>query len=212
MEARLAKEGINLGEKPWQMGTSRIFMKEELERHFERILVENAKAHIMMIQKRYRGYQQRRRYAALRAAALEAQAALRTCLAVASYVEEKRRRDAAVLLQAGLRGHVLREAFARQRCAAVTVQRFVRGWRCRSRIGKLRDKVAAERIRKMREAEEKAVELQRAKEEAKERELAMEAMQKEMEEEKRRLAAEAEVAQQRFAAEAETRYYYYYYY
>merc|ERR1719414_740762 len=67
VEQRLRREGTALEEKTWQLGQTKIFMKEDLERHFERLLVESAKHHVIEIQRRWRGHWQSKRFRAIRA-------------------------------------------------------------------------------------------------------------------------------------------------
>ncbi|CAE8729512.1 unnamed protein product, partial [Polarella glacialis] len=181
VEKRLVREGVALEEKAWQMGQTRLFMKEELERHFERLLVESAKRQVLTLQRRWRGYSHRRRFLAIRAAAVEVQAALLTRQAVAEFQELKRRHNASVLLQASLRAAAARVIFIRQRRASVTVQRFVRGWRCRSWLGQLKSKNAAEKLRRLREEKERQTELGQAREEARRKDAELEAMRSELE-------------------------------
>ena len=55
--------------------------------------------------------------------------------------------------------------FAQRRRAAVLIQKIARGRAVRRTIGRLKSKAAEEKIRKMREEEERRAELARAKEE-----------------------------------------------
>lgn len=185
VEARLRKKGTNLAEKVWQMGNSKIFMKEELEREFERLLVESAKHHVIEIQRRWRGYSQGRHFRAVKRLAAAAQATFRTIYAVTTYQEALRRIAAATAIQATLRSLAARATWTHQRRAAICMQRFLRGWRCRARIGKLRSKVAAEKIRKMREEEERQEALKSARREAEEKDKALEEMRRAMDETQR---------------------------
>lgn len=190
VEARLLKEGTELDEKPWQLGQTRVFLKEELERHLERLLVESARKQMTLVQSFWRGYVQRKRYQATRAAIVELQAALRTRVAAAAYKQLLRRHKAVVELQAALRGAAVRAAFVKRREAALCIQRFARGWRCRSKIGKVRGKMAAEKVRKLREEQERNAALQQAREDAREKEREMEAYKRELEEQKEKALEE----------------------
>jgi len=181
VEQKLRRDGAALDEKPWQMGQSRVFMKEDLERHFERLLVESAKNHVIEIQRRWRGFSQGRHYRSMQTLAKETQCALRTFQAVQSYHEAKRKRDAVLTLQAALHGFLAQKAAARHRFAATNIQRIFLGWRCRRRIGKIRGKAAADKIRKLREEEEKQEALQRARKEAQDKDRELEAMRQELE-------------------------------
>merc|ERR1719379_1310640 len=68
VEARLAKDGRALETQSWQVGRERLFMKEDLERTFERLLGEAARGHVLTIQKQWRGAKGREQYAAMKAA------------------------------------------------------------------------------------------------------------------------------------------------
>jgi len=196
VDQRLEREGVVMPEKPWQMGTSRFFMKEELERQFERLLIDCARGYVVTLQRRWRGYAQKRRYQKMRAFAVSMQAALRTRQAVADFRVAKRRREAALEIKSALRTFVVRATFTRRRQAAISIQRYSRGWRCRSRIGKIKGKLAAEKVRKMREEEEKREQLQKAKEEAEARAREMEALKQQMLEASQAKEREAEERQQ----------------
>eukprot|EP00930_Biecheleria_cincta_P069554 TRINITY_DN57282_c0_g1_i1.p1 TRINITY_DN57282_c0_g1~~TRINITY_DN57282_c0_g1_i1.p1 ORF type:complete len:1652 (+),score=454.86 TRINITY_DN57282_c0_g1_i1:128-5083(+) len=197
VEERLRREGTVLDDKPSQIGHTRVFMKEEFERHMERLIVESAKRQVAMIQRCWRGFMQRRRYRAIREAALEVQAALRTNRAMRAYQELKQRHYAAVQLQASLRVVALREAFLRKRKAAVTFQRFARGWRCRRRLGGIKSKAAAEKLRRLREEEERRAAFEKAREEAQRKEEENRAELERVQEEARRKDAELEAMRQR---------------
>jgi len=181
VEDRLKQQGAVVEEKSWQIGQTRLFMKEDMERHYERLLVENAKSHVITLQKRVRGFLRRRRFCAVRRLALGIQCAARTNRAVAAFAEAKRRRTAALALQSAMRTSAARARFVCQRLAALTVQRCVRGWRCRRRLGKIRSKAAADKVRRLREEEERERVLQQARREAKEKDALMDSMRRDQE-------------------------------
>lgn len=66
-----------------------------------------------------------------------------------------------------------------------------RGWLCRRKIGKLKGKLAAERIQKLREEEERKKALDEARKSAQEREKALADMQKQMAAEREKMESEA---------------------
>merc|ERR1719311_693426 len=46
-EEKILREGRTLDERSWQVGTSKVFMKDELEKHFERMLLEQARGYVL---------------------------------------------------------------------------------------------------------------------------------------------------------------------
>ena len=66
-----------------------------------------------------------------------------------------------------------------------------RGWICRRKIGKLKGKLAADRIQKLREEEEKKKALEEAKRSAQEREKALADMQKQLAAEREKMESQA---------------------
>ena len=59
---------------PRQLGQSRVFMKEELERRMEQMIVESAKRQVQTIQRCWRGYVGRKVFVRRRRATRELQA------------------------------------------------------------------------------------------------------------------------------------------
>jgi len=191
MEAKLSQQQKPLEPKSWQIGRSKVFLKEELQGRLEKSIGEALKSFVILIQKRWRGFREKKRFKAIKKASLQVQAALRTLRSVVEYQERKQKHDACVTLQATLRMSALRNAFVRRRAGALRVQRVYRGWRCRQKVGKLKGKMAAERIQKMREEEEQKKALEAAKQAAQEKERALEEMQKQMALERERAQEEA---------------------
>jgi len=185
MEARYVTEKQPLEEKTWQIGRSKIFLKDELQRRLEKSMGESVKAFVVRIQKRWRGYAQRKQYIAMRNAAECMNAAFRTFVAKERYKEVKERHKAAVLLQASLRTAERRIVHLKRLHSAVLLQGRARGWLCRRRIGQLKGKMAAARIEKLRREEEskKALELAAKHAEEKARQLAEVEAQRELEKE-----------------------------
>mmetsp|Transcript_75596 Transcript_75596/g.149412 ORF Transcript_75596/g.149412 Transcript_75596/m.149412 type:complete len:1015 (+) Transcript_75596:70-3114(+) len=185
MEARYVAEKQPLEEKTWQIGRSKVFLKDELQKRLEKSMGESVKAFVVRIQKRWRGYAQRKQYIAMRKAAEYMNTAFRTFVAKERYKEVKQRYKAAVMLQAGLRT-AQRRIVHLQRCqGAILLQRRARGWLCRRRIGQLKGKMAAARIEKLRREEEskRALELAAKHAEEKARQLAQVEAQRELEKE-----------------------------
>jgi len=195
MEARYVAEKQPLEEKTWQIGRSKVFLKDELQSRLEKSMGESVKAFVVRIQKRWRGYVQRKQYIAMRKAVECMNTAFRTYVAKERYREIQERVKAAVLFQASLRTTEKRIFYLRCRKASVLLQKRVRGWMCRRRIGQLKGKMAAAKIEKLRREEEskRALELAAKQAEEKARQLAeVEAQRKLEKEDMKRGSAELE--------------------
>eukprot|EP00428_Durinskia_dybowskii_P003807 CAMPEP_0170308712 /NCGR_PEP_ID=MMETSP0116_2-20130129/54803_1 /TAXON_ID=400756 /ORGANISM="Durinskia baltica, Strain CSIRO CS-38" /LENGTH=215 /DNA_ID=CAMNT_0010560909 /DNA_START=30 /DNA_END=673 /DNA_ORIENTATION=+ len=115
VEQRLRQSGVMLEERPWQIGQSKIFMKEELERQFERMIVEGAKHHVLTLQRRWRGYWKRQEYCRIRDAATVVQATVRACAAVSRVFELRKRLESAIVVQASMRAFQVKARFVTRR-------------------------------------------------------------------------------------------------
>lgn len=191
MEAKLAQLKQPLEPKSWQIGRSKVFLKEEVQGRLEKAIGEALKSFVILVQKRFRGFRERKRYKAIKKASLQVQATLRTLRAVVEFRERKRMHEACVALQASLRMAALRKSFTRRCRGALMVQRVYRGWRCRQRVGKLKGRMAAERIQKMREEEGQKAALEAARQAAAEKEKALAEMQQQLILERERAQEEA---------------------
>jgi len=180
MEAKFEREKNPVEAKSWQVGRSKVFLKEDLQGRLESSIGEALKSFVIRIQKRYRGFVLKKRYRAMRKAAGLLQASLRTLRAVTAYRAEKARTQACLTLQASFRMAVLRLAFVRRRAGALRIQRTYRGWATRQKVGKLKGKMAADRIQKMREDEAQKKAWEAVKNAGEEKEKAMEEMKKQM--------------------------------
>uniref|UniRef100_A0A7S4RTN0 Myosin motor domain-containing protein n=1 Tax=Alexandrium monilatum TaxID=311494 RepID=A0A7S4RTN0_9DINO len=192
LEAKFQREKRPLEPKSWQAGRSKLFMKEDLQTRLEECIHIAIRVYIVCVQKRWRGYVQKKRYRAIKKAGAIVQTALRTLRAVVEFRAEMQRRNACIALQAGLRTVALRRKFEQRRAGARKIQRAFRGWSCRRRIGKLKGKMAAERIQKLREEEERRSALEEAKRAAAEKEKALEDMQRQLALERERAQEEAQ--------------------
>ena len=76
VEQRLRRE-IEVEDKFWQMGQTRLFMKDKIERHCERLLVERSKTHVTTLQRRWRGFVQRKEFLTKQASVPAVQSAVR---------------------------------------------------------------------------------------------------------------------------------------
>lgn len=96
------------------------------------------------------------------------------------YQVSKGQRDASLNLQAFFRSIVATDRYQLLWRMAVCIQRFVRGWTCRTRIGRLKSKAARDRILKHREEEQRAEALKKARYQAEEHAIAMKALQEQL--------------------------------
>jgi len=201
MEAKIRAEKVEkLEDKPWQIGRSKVFMKEELQTMLEKRIGTAVAKFVIKIQKRWRGFKLRKRFKEMKKAGLALQAGLRTAKLMAEYQIHRDRVRACVALQAALRTAALRREWTRKRTSALKIQKVVRGWRGRRKMGKLKGKNAQDRIQKMREEEARDSALADAKKAAQEKEREMDAMKQQMEQERQKAQEEA---QAQFAAQRE---------
>ncbi|CAE7225641.1 rtcb [Symbiodinium sp. CCMP2592] len=123
VEERLGKQGVALEEKSWQMGQTRVFMKEDLERRMEQMIVESAKRQVQTIQRCWRGFADRRRFRVWRSAALQFQAAARTVIRARSF---QRIRTAALDVQASMKAVLAKARLQKQKEASIEIQAVLR--------------------------------------------------------------------------------------
>ena len=141
VEERLCKQGVVLEEKSWQMGQTRVFMKEDLERRMEQMIVESAKRQVQTIQRCWRGFAQRRRFRMLRGAALQFQAVCRTAVKARSF---QKFRTAALQIQASMKTALAEERMQRLRAASLEIQAALRTIGALREVEQLRREAAAE--------------------------------------------------------------------
>lgn len=192
MEGKLKKDGEKIADKMWQVGRSKVFMKEDFQQMLEKRIGDAVKGYVRTIQTRWRGAKCRKRFLAMKKNVFFVQSACQTILAVTKFQELRRRREACVALQAGLRAVAQRVDFVKRRNASVMIQKVCRGWLSRRKIGKLKGKMAAERIQRMREEEERQKQLVIAQKESEEKEKALAEMQKQLAIERERAQEEAQ--------------------
>ncbi|CAE7372128.1 rtcb [Symbiodinium microadriaticum] len=141
VEERLGKQGVALEEKSWQMGQTRVFMKEDLERRMEQMIVESAKRQVQTIQRCWRGFADRRRFRVWRSAALQFQAAARTVIRVRSF---QRIRTAALDVQASMKTVLAKARLQRQKEASIEIQAALRTVGALAQLEQLKRQAAAE--------------------------------------------------------------------
>eukprot|EP00927_Polykrikos_kofoidii_P069125 TRINITY_DN6450_c0_g3_i1.p1 TRINITY_DN6450_c0_g3~~TRINITY_DN6450_c0_g3_i1.p1 ORF type:complete len:1904 (+),score=486.14 TRINITY_DN6450_c0_g3_i1:65-5713(+) len=191
IEEQLRKEKEPLDARPWQIGRSKVFLKEELQKALESRISSALSRYVVKIQKTWRGFRMRKRYREMKKAAVIFQATLRSVVSAKEFRTTLNQKNASVEMQAALRTVVLRRIFLRQRTSVVKVQKVYRGWKCRSKVGKLKGKMAEDRIRKMREEEAREDAFRLVKQQAAEKEKEMAQMHKQLELERERAKEEA---------------------
>merc|ERR1719410_2845824 len=100
MEARFNKDSKKpLEDKSWQVGRSKVFMKEDLQGRLEESIGAALQRYVVCVQRRWRGYMKRKWFKAVKKAAGLLQTGLRTARAIAEYKAELERNKACVMIQ-----------------------------------------------------------------------------------------------------------------
>lgn len=172
LDEKLHRDGIEFEKLSWQLGRSKVFLREDVQHQYEKRLAQCSSAYCVRITKHWRGFVVRRAYKEQRAAACTVQALLRMARQVKAYQRMLKEHNGAVAVQKCVRGLPHRRRFWKQKLAAVCVQRRFRGWATRQRIGKVKGKMAQDRVRKLQEE-------QRLREAAEEQTRVLEKMQAE---------------------------------
>ncbi|XP_061540855.1 si:zfos-588f8.1 isoform X3 [Phycodurus eques] len=175
---------IGLDPTTYQIGKTKVFLKELERQHLQDTLHKDVMHKIIFLQRWFRARLQRKEFMDMRHSAVVIQCSWR------SYCKDEQRRRAATLIQAVWRGHRQRSTYHHQRQGATKIQALVRGHSARRRCHSMRED------RRRKEEEMKAEEERRQQEEEKER--------RRKEEEEIRLRMEAE-EKRRKAEEEETR-------
>ncbi|XP_061634019.1 si:zfos-588f8.1 isoform X3 [Phyllopteryx taeniolatus] len=175
---------ICLDPTTYQIGKTKVFLKELERQHLQDTLHKDVMRKIIFLQRWFRARLQRKEFMDMRHSAVVIQRSWR------SYCKDEQRRRAATLIQAVWRGHRQRSTYHRQRQGATKIQALVRGHSARRRCHSMRED------RRRKEEEMKAEEERRQQEEEKER--------RRKEEEEIRVRMEAE-EKRRKAEEEETR-------
>ncbi|CAJ1390721.1 unnamed protein product [Effrenium voratum] len=100
VEAKFQAQRQPVEAKSWQVGRSKVFLKEELQGRLEKALGEAVKVYVVRMQKRWRGSRARRKYRVMRGAAVQVQALLRTLRSASEFqkrLQQHREARAALL-------------------------------------------------------------------------------------------------------------------
>uniref|UniRef100_A0A669CFJ9 Myosin VC n=1 Tax=Oreochromis niloticus TaxID=8128 RepID=A0A669CFJ9_ORENI len=122
----------------YKFGRTKIFFRAGQVAYLEKLRLDRLRGACVTIQKHARGWSQRRKYLALRKAAIILQQYVRgkrtirlepfTCLSFGW---------AALVIQRHWRGYLLRQVYQVVRLATITIQAFTRGWIARKRYKKM---------------------------------------------------------------------------
>ncbi|XP_047230270.1 unconventional myosin-IXb isoform X4 [Girardinichthys multiradiatus] len=206
--AELLKTKMGLNPTTYQIGKTKVFLKELERQQLQDTLHKEVMRKIIFLQRWFRARLQRNEFIEIRRAAILIQASWRR------YCREEQRQRAAALIQAAWRGHRQRSEYHRQRHGATKIQALVRGHSARRRCQSIREEIrkkeearirAEEERRRRREEEEEA----RRKAEDEERLRIKEEVRRKAVEEAARKAQEAqkkiEKEEQKQAREPQTR-------
>eukprot|EP00397_Hematodinium_sp_SG-2012_P001741 GEMP01001746.1.p1 GENE.GEMP01001746.1~~GEMP01001746.1.p1 ORF type:complete len:1288 (+),score=365.72 GEMP01001746.1:72-3866(+) len=189
LDEKLRREGIEFEPLSWQLGRSKVFVREDVQHHYEKRLAQCSSHFCVLISKQWRGFVVRRQYRAQLVAARKVQNILRMAYQRKVYQRMLREHLGAIKVQKVVRALPDRRRFLRVKSAALCAQRRFRGWSTRQRVGKMKGKMAQERVRKFQEE-------QRMRELAEENQRELEKMQLE------RAALEETIAEQQQAVDA----------
>ncbi|KAK4304536.1 hypothetical protein Pmani_023513 [Petrolisthes manimaculis] len=154
-------QGMNLVETEYQMGKSKIFMRESQKQKLDTELHQTILSRIILIQRWYRANQQRRTYLNFRAAVIRIQCHVRCWIAQQMLLKMRIQHNAATFIQKVWRGHRVRKWYQNFRKAVIVFQAFSRGKLTRQRFGVMleearqqKSRLEAKRLREEEEEEE----------------------------------------------------------
>mmetsp|Transcript_33960 Transcript_33960/g.88535 ORF Transcript_33960/g.88535 Transcript_33960/m.88535 type:complete len:1277 (+) Transcript_33960:19-3849(+) len=116
----------SLPSPPYQMGKTKIFMKEQLQQALEELLTDAVAKRAVRVQSFWKMRQARARYMRQLVSARQLQAILRTCGARTEFLAHVRKKRSATAIQACYRKVVRRRKYLHLRDAALRLQKFVR--------------------------------------------------------------------------------------
>ncbi|CEM34450.1 unnamed protein product [Vitrella brassicaformis CCMP3155] len=201
IEAQLNQAGYHLPPLCWQVGQTKIFMKEELQSALERALSAATRKYVLTIQKNYRRFAARLAYRRKLDGLKRIQAAFRAVIARQQFVQQCKREKAIIQIQSVFRSVAARARFKLLHSSAVKCQSIVRGHLTRKEIGRLKGKRARENIERKRQEDERRRQHQITQKENEELRLRAEEARKKQEED--RIRQEEAEAARRVAEEAQ---------
>ncbi|XP_069979084.1 unconventional myosin-IXb [Penaeus vannamei] len=161
LDVRAFLQNMHLDEGEYQMGHTKIFMRESQKQKLDSQLHQTILSRIIVIQRWYRTIHQRRHYLTFRAAVIRVQAQVRCWIAQQMLAKMRLREHAATYIQKVWRGSRVRRWYQNFRRALIAFQACVRGEQARQRYRILREEwrrqKAEEGRRRLKEEEELSV-------------------------------------------------------
>uniref|UniRef100_A0A669EAX3 Myosin VC n=1 Tax=Oreochromis niloticus TaxID=8128 RepID=A0A669EAX3_ORENI len=123
----------------YKFGRTKIFFRAGQVAYLEKLRLDRLRGACVTIQKHARGWSQRRKYLALRKAAIILQQYVRGKRTIRKTVTAATLKQgwAALVIQRHWRGYLLRQVYQVVRLATITIQAFTRGWIARKRYKKM---------------------------------------------------------------------------
>uniref|UniRef100_A0AAQ5Y6H3 Myosin VC n=1 Tax=Amphiprion ocellaris TaxID=80972 RepID=A0AAQ5Y6H3_AMPOC len=123
----------------YKFGRTKIFFRAGQVAYLEKLRLDRLRGACVTIQKHVRGWSQRRRYLAVRQAAIILQQYIRGKRTIRKTVSATTLKQgwAAVVIQRYWRGYRVRQVYHVVRLASITIQAFTRGWMARKRYKKM---------------------------------------------------------------------------
>uniref|UniRef100_A0AAQ5YCS6 Myosin VC n=1 Tax=Amphiprion ocellaris TaxID=80972 RepID=A0AAQ5YCS6_AMPOC len=119
----------------YKFGRTKIFFRAGQVAYLEKLRLDRLRGACVTIQKHVRGWSQRRRYLAVRQAAIILQQYIRGKRTIRATTLKQG--WAAVVIQRYWRGYRVRQVYHVVRLASITIQAFTRGWMARKRYKKM---------------------------------------------------------------------------
>lgn len=147
-DVRPFMDKMNLNKQHYQLGKTRIYMRESQKMRLDYKLHTKIIASIVKIQRWYKSKMQREKFVAFRSAAIRIQSYWRMRLAQNKLYQLRMRWNAAVVIQAAFRMHRQRKQYKKLVNGLILVQARVRGRAARLRLQRFhRQKVLKERYK-----------------------------------------------------------------
>ncbi|XP_058500890.1 unconventional myosin-Vc [Solea solea] len=129
----------------YKFGRTKIFFRAGQVAYLEKLRLDRLRGACITVQKRVRGWSQRRKYLRMREAAIILQQYIRGKRTIRKMVSAAtlKRGWAALVIQRHWRGYRTRQIYQLVRLASITIQAFTRGWMARKRYKKMMEEQKA---------------------------------------------------------------------